>query len=374
MKSERKLDDSAKELFLKHQEYLSTLTPEEKKQYFKDTEEVKEKTKHCVDEDGLTHPEKVNIWKFLYLKEIKETDHVNEILIRTLAFYSNMNIILRYLLIEAAINNKTIERILRETRMGNTKFFSIPNDLKAFNNKSDGYIVEENRLSASMLAYRLFFFDISNPEEASRKRIVQKTEIIIDEEIQKIMVDFSSSCSDVMQEMLEMQKSSITTNKLIEDIAFILKSFMRSHVENQLNSKHAKPEESYILYLNGMFWMRENSFRSVLNSFLYFPKLLLNLNKDSKDTVLLMTQFTQKEKAKWKPKIKINIRSLPQKTKEELQSKIVKRIEKFLDKGITQEQAFYKLSEESLNELGYSLTKGQIEGQYKRHQDDINSI
>ena len=66
--------------------------------------------------------------------------------------------------------------------------------------------------------------------------------------------------------------------------------------------------------------------------------------------------------------IKVKIRSLPLKQKEKLQTEIIKWIENFLDDGEgSQEQAYIQLALKSKDELGYQLTKGQIEGQHKRH-------
>ena len=70
--------------------------------------------------------------------------------------------------------------------------------------------------------------------------------------------------------------------------------------------------------------------------------------------------------------IKIKIRSLTSSQKEELQAKIVKWIERFLDNGMgTQEKAYKELAKISITELGYELSKGQIEGQHKRHKDEF---
>jgi hypothetical protein len=70
--------------------------------------------------------------------------------------------------------------------------------------------------------------------------------------------------------------------------------------------------------------------------------------------------------------IKVNIRSLPLKSKEKLQADIVKWIENYRDQGKgKQEQAYKQLAIKSKDELGYQLTKGQIEGQYKRHVDEF---
>ncbi len=375
MKTEKEMKALADKSFKEHQEYLSKLTPEEREQYLYDGQETKEKLNHCIDEEGISHPSQINIEEFLYLKNIKETDHLNKILIRTLAHYSNMNILLRYLLIEAALNNEKIEAILKETVcMGGQKFYNIPNNVKEFNNKSVGYVVE-NRQNPTSLEYWLFKYGISTPEEASRRKIQQKTNKIIDEEILNVMKDFSKSFSEEIHEMFDLKnKTTMTVDRLLYDIAFILKSFVKSDIENQFSNKHTQYKDGYILFLNEMYWFNEKSFRSLLNSYLYFPNLLMSLTQNTKNTLSSVIKVTQEEKAKWEPKIKINIRSLPQKTKEKLQSKIVKRIEILLDEGVTQEQAFYKLSKESIKELGYDLTKGQIEGQYKRHQDEVNKI
>lgn len=123
-------------------------------------EEAKELFKHCEEEKdyGLSqNPLKFDLKKFLFLKNTKK---VNKYLIWQLSYIAKKNILLRYLLIEAGLRNRYIEKLLKET-----DFYSIRNNPEDF--YFDNNVPEELRFSKTMLKIKLTRYSILTPEDAS---------------------------------------------------------------------------------------------------------------------------------------------------------------------------------------------------------------
>jgi len=347
----KELEELSEKHFIKHQEFLSSHTPEELKQYYEDNEEVKNKLEHCI-EDGISYSNKIRIEDFLYLKDLKPKDHINKYLISSLAIHSEQNIILRYLLIEAALNNDRIESILKSINMlSNKKFYNIPNNLYRFNTKPTCYIKEEDRLTTDLLYFKLYEYGILTPEEASKSKIIEKTNKIIDSEIKSILQDFSLSFENEIQAMIELNISkNLTADKFFSGIETALKYFIHSEVENEIHSKYTRFTEGYIFYLNEMYWFDEKVFLSLLKSFFYFPKLLINMTQNTNQVLSAVISYTNEEIPKLKKIIRIHRNQKGKEWRDELYkiAKIEYESTNILDKIKALKLAFEKLPDKEV--------------------------
>jgi hypothetical protein len=276
-------------------EFFSKMTIEEREQYNNDNKEVKKKLENGIDENGYMDSNKIA--EFIYLKYLNENDHINKVLIFWLAFYSQQNIILRYLLIEAALNNEIIETILKEkVLMGEEKFYKIPNNLDEFNHRPKCFIKEENRESHITLGYLLSKYGISKPKESSKRIIEEKIKSLIEEKVNLFLNKLSSSFDEIIDDTLkETPNSFLQTSDYYKSIESILVSFFMIIVENEFNLKNHHPSQGIILFLNDMYWLNEKKLISMINSYLYLPNFLLSIANDEKNLIDITLPFLGKK-------------------------------------------------------------------------------
>lgn len=267
-------------------------------------DEANELLKHCEEEEdfGPTHnPAKLDLQKFLFLKNLNNKRKVNKYLIRQLSLIAKKNILVRYLLIEAGLQNENIEKLLKET-----DFYHIRNNPEDF--YFDNNVPKELRFPETTLKLRQKKFSILNPEESSYLVISKLTEEIAKNKIEEFARNLKLKMEHAFRVLIYSNKHKInpippTPETLITETFEDLKQYfeyIKSHylywskslVEAEFFKKSNTIDGSFILYLNEMYWLQSEKYQKFVEGFFYFPNLLIELyEKHEKGAELYFKKF-----------------------------------------------------------------------------------